>query len=50
MAPGPEQRFGESVPANAVEMVPPVVFWSVLALAVLVLLALIVRLMRREAA
>jgi hypothetical protein len=30
-------------------MVPPVVFWSVLALAVLVLLGLIVRLMRREA-
>ena len=48
VAPGPEQRFGEAAPASAVEMVPPVVFWSVLALAVLVLLALIVRLMRRE--
>ena len=48
VAPGPEQRFGESASA-AVEMVPPVVFWSVLALAVLVLLGLIVRLMRREA-
>jgi hypothetical protein len=47
---GPEQRFGESATASGVEMVPPVVFWSVLALAVLVLLALIVRLMRREEA
>ncbi len=49
VAPGPEQRFAESTSGSAVEMVPPVVFWSVLALAVLVLLGLIVRLMRREA-
>ena len=40
---GPEQRFGESASATDVEMVPPVVFWSVLALAVLVLLVLIAR-------
>lgn len=49
VVPGPEQRFGASASASAVEMVPPVVFWSVLALAVLVLLVLIVRLMGREA-
>jgi hypothetical protein len=46
---GPEQRLAESATASGVEMVPPVVFWSALALAVLVLLGLIVRLMRREA-
>jgi hypothetical protein len=49
VAPGPEQRFGPSAAPSAAEMVPPVVFWSVLSLAVLVLLVLIARLMRREA-
>lgn len=49
VVPGLEQRFGSPAASLAVDMVPPVVFWSVLALAVLVLLGLIVRLMRREA-
>lgn len=49
VAPGAEQRLGPQAAAGAVEMVQPVVFWSALALAVFVLLALIVRLMRREA-
>jgi hypothetical protein len=48
VVPGPESRFAESEAGSAVEPVPPVVFWAVLALAVLVLLTMIVKLMRRE--
>ena len=47
---GAEQRFGEVGAQRGVEMVPPAVFWSVLALAVLVLLGMVARLMRRETA
>ena len=47
---GAEQRLAETAAQRGVEMVPPVVFWSVLALAVLVLLGMVARLMRREAA
>jgi hypothetical protein len=47
---GAEQRFAEAAAQRSVEMVPPAVFWSVLALAVLVLLAMVARLLRREAA
>ena len=47
---GAEQRFADSATQRGVEMVPPVVFWSVLALAVLVLLGMVARLMRRETA
>jgi len=49
VVPGPESRFAESEAGSAIEPVPPVVFWAVLALAVLVLLTMIVKLMRREA-
>lgn len=47
---GAEQRFADTAARRGVEMVPPVVFWSVLALAVLVLLGMVARLMRREVA
>ena len=47
---GAEQRFAGTAAERGVEMVPPVVFWSVLSLAVLVLVALVARLMQREAA
>jgi hypothetical protein len=47
---GSEQRFGEAAPRLGIEMVPPAVFWSVLSLAVLVLLGMVAKLMRREAA
>jgi hypothetical protein len=47
---GAEQRFAEAASRRGVEMVPPAVFWSVLSLAVLVLLGMVARLMRREAA
>jgi hypothetical protein len=45
---GAEQRFSGASPASASELVPPAVFWSVLALAVVILLAMVARLMRRE--
>ena len=47
---GAEQRFAGTAAQRGVEMVPPVVFWSVLALAVVVLLGMVARLMRRETA
>ena len=45
---GAEQHFTGTAAQRGVEMVPPVVFWSVLSLAVLVLVAMVARLMRRE--
>lgn len=45
---GPEQPFGTS-PADAAPAVLPAVFWASLALAVIVLLGLVVRLIRRDA-
>jgi hypothetical protein len=47
---GAEQRLADAAPARADELVPPAVFWTALALAVLVLVGMVVRLMRREAA
>ena len=47
---GAEQRFADGAAGRGIEMVPPMVFWSVLSLAVLVLLAMVARLMRQEAA
>jgi hypothetical protein len=49
VAPGPEQRLSAGTAAGAAQLVSPVVFWAALALAVIVLLGLVVRLMRREA-
>jgi hypothetical protein len=46
---GPEQPFSPAGPSPTAPAVPPTVFWSALALAVVVLLTLVVRLMRREA-
>lgn len=45
---GAEQRIAAGAAGRAIEMVPPAVFWSVLALAVLVLLAMVARLVRRD--
>ena len=44
---GAEQQIAGTAARRGVEMVPPVVFWSVLSLAVLVLVALVARLMRQ---
>lgn len=46
---GPEQPLSGSAASGALDLVPAPVFWSVLALTVIVLLGLVVRLMRREA-
>ena len=45
---GVEQPFGAAAAPLSAELVPPAVFWSVLALAVVILLAMVARLMRRE--
>jgi hypothetical protein len=45
---GPEQPLGAGGAATGFDLVPPAVFWSVLAGTVLVLLGFVVRLMRRE--
>ena len=50
IAMGGEQRFGAAARSLSAELVPPAVFWSVLALAVVILLGMVARLMRREAA
>ena len=47
--PGPEQPLDASGTQGAVPAVPPAVFWSALGLAVVVLLGLVVRLMKRDA-
>lgn len=47
VAPGPEQQSGSSG-QDLAPAVPPMVFWSALGLAVVVLLGLVVRLMRRD--
>ena len=49
VTPGPEQTLGGNGVAPGFELVPPAVFWAALALTVIVLLAFVVRLMRREA-
>lgn len=49
VAPGPEQRLSAGTAAGTAQLLSPVVFWAALALAVIVLLGLVVRLMRREA-
>lgn len=49
VTPSPEGPGGNVVAETAVQ-VPPEIFWSALGLAVIVLLGLVVRLMRREAA
>jgi hypothetical protein len=46
---GAEQRFGGAPTASNVVALSPTVFWAVLGLAVLVLLTMVVKLMRREA-
>ena len=46
---GVEQQYATS-PSQAMEVVSPTVFWAALSLAVVVLLAMVVKLMRREAA
>jgi hypothetical protein len=46
---GPEQSLGGDAGNGALDLVPLPVFWSILALTVLVLLGLVVRLMKREA-
>lgn len=46
---GAEQRLGGAATASTVAALSPTIFWAVLALAVLVLLMMIVKLMRREA-
>jgi len=46
---GPEQPLSGGLGASGFDLVPLPVFWSVLALTVIVLLALVVRLMKREA-
>jgi hypothetical protein len=45
---GGEQPFGTAAASLSAELVPPAVFWTVLALAVVILLAMVARLMRRE--
>ncbi|MBY0497502.1 MAG: DUF3999 domain-containing protein [Cyanobacteria bacterium] len=45
---GPEQALGGSGSAPGFDLVPPMVFWSVLTVTVFVLLGLVVRLMKRE--
>ncbi len=47
---GDEQRFGGTAAQQRAELVPTTVFWSVLALAVVILLGMVARLMRRDAA
>jgi hypothetical protein len=49
VASGPEQALAEGGSVSTFDAVPPAVFWSVLSIAVIVLLGLVVRLMRREA-
>ncbi|HEX6162131.1 MAG TPA: DUF3999 family protein [Vicinamibacterales bacterium] len=49
VAPGPEQTLDGSGTAPGFELVPPAVFWTALALTVIVLLGFVVRLMRKEA-
>ena len=49
VSPGPEQSLGANGAASGSELVPPAVFWTVLAMTVIVLLGLVVRLMRKEA-
>jgi hypothetical protein len=46
---GAEQRLGGAATASNVAALSPTVFWAVLAVAVLVLLTMVVKLMRREA-
>lgn len=46
---GPEERFAAATEPANVETLPPMLFWAVLGIAVLVLLAMVVKLMRREA-
>ena len=48
VAPGPEQQFSSSDHGTA-PILSPLIFWSALALAVVVLLGLVVRLIRRDA-
>ena len=48
VTPGAEQRFTAATTLTTVAALSPMVFWSVLGLAVLVLLAMVVKLMRRE--
>jgi len=50
VAAGPEQAFSAASTINTAAALSPVVFWSVLGLAVLVLLGMVVKLMRREGA
>jgi hypothetical protein len=45
---GPEQPMAGASRGSGFDAVPPVVFWSVLGVAVVVLLALVARLMKRE--
>jgi hypothetical protein len=48
VASGPEEAFGSNAGAGDTPTVPPAVFWAALALAVVVLLTLVVRLIRRD--
>ena len=50
VAPGPELPFSPGGQPPGAPAVPPAVFWSALALAVIVLLTMVVRLVRRDAA
>lgn len=49
VTPGAEQRFGGAPTATDIAALSPTIFWAVLGLAVLVLLTMVVKLMRREA-